>query len=410
MLTACMPLSSSCLLADTPPMGIEKLGSGTLEISSKKLPGELVTRPALNISSELLPGSTILLEQSAVKRPPDGHLPIDSPPTSEPLNFEATLWMDRTVTNHIASPAYGTTNDQANTDTIVVTAQIGTPPGDPFNDMNFESFEVVQNMDKIVVRPAAMAYEEVVPKPVRSGIRNFLRNLTEPIVFLNYLLQLKPGKALETFGRFAINTTVGIGGLVDVAEKRPFNLPYRSNGFANTLGYYGVKPGPYLFLPLVGPTTLRDLIGGGLDLAVLPVSVGKPFNQLVYTIPAGVVRGLDSRIEEDDRLAQLLNESDDPYAAMRDSYLDRRQTEIDALRGKVPAPISSVDDVSIPIAVSKDKRISSATQYPFLLEDNTPDTTRFEQFRDSRSRGPDLEFTGPNLVYQRNQRIIHSDK
>src|SRR3546814_2571466 len=96
------------------------------------------------------------------------------------------------------------------------------------------------------------------------------------------LLQFKIGKALETVGRFAINSTIGAAGVFDVAKKAPINLPYRSNGFANTLGFYGVEPGPYFFLPLVGPTTLRDMVGDGIDLLVLPVSVGKPFNQTAY--------------------------------------------------------------------------------------------------------------------------------
>src|SRR3546814_2534491 len=76
------------------------------------------------------------------------------------------------------------------------------------------------------------------------------------------------GKALETVGRFAINSTIGAAGVFDVAKKAPINLPYRSNGFANTLGFYGVEPGPYFFLPLVGPTTLRDMVGDGIDLLV----------------------------------------------------------------------------------------------------------------------------------------------
>ena len=76
--------------------------------------------------------------------------------------------------------------------------------------------------------------------------------------------QGKVGKAFETLGRLAINSTVGVGGLFDVAGKKA-DLPYRRNGFANTLGYYGVKPGAYLFLPLIGPTTVRDLVGGAID-------------------------------------------------------------------------------------------------------------------------------------------------
>src|SRR3546814_15373424 len=79
-----------------------------------------------------------------------------------------------------------------------------------------------------------MGYQGIVPEPVRDGLGNALRNLSEPVNFLNFLLQFKIGKAAETLGRFAVNTTFGVGGLFDVAKTMPFNLPYRRNGFANT--------------------------------------------------------------------------------------------------------------------------------------------------------------------------------
>src|SRR3546814_5226053 len=121
-----------------------------------------------------------------------------------------------------------------------------------------EAFQVSQSVDKSFVGPIAKGYEGVVPKPIRDGLGNALRNLREPINFLNFLFQFKIGKAVETVGRFAINSTIGVAGIFDVAKKPPVNLPYRPNGFANTLGFYGVEPGPYFFLPLVGPTTLRS--------------------------------------------------------------------------------------------------------------------------------------------------------
>ena len=169
------------------------------------------------------------------------------------------------------------------------------------------------------------------PRPVRSGLRNFLRNVSEPIAVLNYMLQLKPGKAAETLGRFAINTTLGVGGLVDVAKRKPFNLPYRRNGFANTMGYYGVKPGPYLHLPLVGSTTLRDFIGNRLDMLILPNLLGSRFSRPGIVIPVAVLSELDHRIRFDDELGKI-RAAQDPYVAARTYYLQKRQAEIDALR------------------------------------------------------------------------------
>src|SRR3546814_84941 len=134
---------------------------------------------------------------------------------------------------------------------------------------NIKSYRVIQSVDKALVAPVATGYQRVLPEPVRDGLGNALRNISEPVNFLNFLLQFKIGKAAETLGRFVVNTTFGVGGLVDVAKTKPFNLPYRRNGFANTLGFYGVEPGPYFYLPLVGPTTLRDMAGNGIALLVL---------------------------------------------------------------------------------------------------------------------------------------------
>ena len=215
---------------------------------------------------------------------------------------------------------------------IVVTGRRPSP-ADPLEDLNSASFEVTQSVDQAIVAPVAFAYKEVMPRPIRKGLRNFLHNLGEPITFVNFMLQLKPGKAAETLGRFAINTTVGAAGLIDVAKREPFNLPYRRNGFANTLGYYGVKPGPYFYLPLVGSTTLRDFIGNRLDLFLLPMALGRPFNRPAFGIPAAALGELDHRIEFDDELAGI-RATGDPYVAARTYYLRKRQAEIDALRGR----------------------------------------------------------------------------
>ncbi|GGB49844.1 MlaA family lipoprotein [Blastomonas aquatica] len=221
---------------------------------------------------------------------------------------------------------------------IVVTARPDSEPGDPMLQLNADSYEVVQDVDEALVGPVAMAYKDAIPKPIRHGLRNFLRNLTEPIVALNFLLQLKPGKAAETVGRFAVNTTIGIGGLFDVAKRDPIKLPYRRNGFANTLGYYGVEPGAYLFLPLIGPTTIRDLVGGTVDGLLLPTVVGAPFNDIKFTLPAATLSALQGRIQIDEQLNALRNQSNDPYIDARDFYLKRRQAEIDALRGRNAYP------------------------------------------------------------------------
>ncbi|WP_214625621.1 MlaA family lipoprotein [Sphingobium nicotianae] len=226
----------------------------------------------------------------------------------------------------------------ADEEEIVVTGRGRPPPEDPLQAVNVQTYQVTQKVDVAVVAPAAKGYKKILPEPVRAGVRNFFNNLAEPTVFLNYLLQLKVGKAFETAGRFGLNSTIGVAGLFDRAKHKPFNLPLRRNGFANTFGFYGIKPGPFLFVPLVGPTTVRDLIGLWLDKAVLPVAVGPPFGKPYYVLPATLVGTLDYRVEFDEQLRKL-RESPDPYAASREFYLKGREAEIEALRHPHAPPL-----------------------------------------------------------------------
>ena len=217
---------------------------------------------------------------------------------------------------------------------IIVTGEVGAPEGDPAEELNAATYAVATAVDEALVEPIANVYSNVLPKPIRNGIGNFLANLGEPVNALHHLLQLKPGKAVKSLGRFAINTTIGVAGLIDVAEKKPFNLEYEPNGLANTLGVYGVGPGPYFYLPGIGSTTVRDLIGRFADLSVIPTVAGKPFNQPRYAIPVAVLNTLDHRVEVDDQLEAIRSQCGDPYAASRDLYLAKRRADIARLRGR----------------------------------------------------------------------------
>jgi phospholipid-binding lipoprotein MlaA len=220
---------------------------------------------------------------------------------------------------------------------IVVSARLRTP-GDPLEKVNALSFSVTSHIDDAVIAPASRAYASVVPKPVRHGLRNFFANLREPVVFVNYLLQLKPGKAFETAGRFALNSTIGLGGTLDVAVRCPFNLPRRQNGFSDTLGFYGVKPGPFLFVPVAGPTTVRDVIGGLVDFFASPAMIGGPFRSRAYVISSATVRILDRRGRKEEMLDGVRH-SQDPYAARRDLYLQRQRDRVEALHGAGPSAL-----------------------------------------------------------------------
>jgi phospholipid-binding lipoprotein MlaA len=217
--------------------------------------------------------------------------------------------------------------------TIIVTANQGPPKGDPIAVVNEVSFGAVQSVDKAIIAPIAYGYRDGLPAPIRDGLHNVLNNLDEPIVFVNFLLQFKIGKAAETVGRFAINSTIGVAGLFDFAKKHPINLPRRSNGLADTLGYYGVGPGPYLYLPLIGSTTVRDVLGRVVDLSLLPAAVGKQFSNPIVSATKGALSSIDDRVENDVILTRV-QESGNPYAAMREYYLMKRRAEIDVLKGK----------------------------------------------------------------------------
>ena len=219
---------------------------------------------------------------------------------------------------------------------------------DPLEELNVKGFAAAMAMDATVIRPAAMTYEKTIPEPLRMGVRNFFRNLHEPVVFLNFLLQLKPGKAVRTLGRFTVNTVVGVAGLFDMAKRKPFHLPYRGNGFANTLAFYGVKPGPFLFLPLVGPTTVRDLFGLGLDTMTMPLTGAQPITGPIYTASATAAKTIDGRAEGDERLHDFVDGSPNTYATIRDAYLARRQAEVDELR-RVPRVAANDPEPTLPV-------------------------------------------------------------
>jgi len=237
---------------------------------------------------------------------------------------------------------------------VVVTGRASWEAPDPLAQVNLKSFEVTQAVDKALIAPIALAYKDAVPKPVRDGVHNFLYNMREPVVFLNFLLQLKIGRALETVGRFVVNTTIGVAGVFDMAKRKPFKWRRRSNGFANTLGFYGVKSGPFLFLPIVGPTTPRDLFGGAIDRLLFPFIYGRRITRPQFALPFAVLGTLDHRAEFDDTLHQLHDGQADPYARSRDFYLQRRQNEIDELKGKGQKNSSPMSEApTLPITVKE---------------------------------------------------------
>ena len=293
------------------------------------------------VSTEVPPPATVAGPALPVSTPPVLPPPPDlptPPATPDPAAALPTA----------SDPAGAATDpDSAYSTDIVVSGKHEAPREDPLEGVNLQSYEAVQAVDKAIVAPVAMGYKHAVPQPVRHGIRNLINNLDEPVVALNFLLQLKPGKAAETLGRFAINSTIGLGGLIDVAKKKPFNLPRRYNGLANTMGYYGIGPGPFLFLPGIGPTTVRDLVGRVVDFSLVPRVVGPPLTRTEVSIGKATLSAISDRIADDARIRKLRDHTDDGYGSIRKDYLDRRQHEIDALRGKTK-PATAVASETFP--------------------------------------------------------------
>lgn len=296
-----------------------------LMMTSPMLMGPVPTLAAVDVVANL--PAPIVAEASAA-------------PVSAPL---AISWSLNSVQNtqEIAPPSdtppSSETDEQGDQSEgeIVVEGEYGPVQADPVGEFNETSYRITQDLDQALVEPVAYAYRDGLPDPLRDGLGNVVRNLREPANFLNFLLQGKVGKAFETVGRFAINSTLGLGGIIDIAEKPGVNLPYRRNGFANTMGFYGVGSGAYLYLPVAGATSLRDIVGDTLDQFVLPVAVGRPFNTPGYAVPYFLVSNLDTRLEVDEEL-QRIGETIDPYAARRDTYLYRREREIALLKGEEP--------------------------------------------------------------------------
>lgn len=198
-------------------------------------------------------------------------------------------------------------------------------PGDPWEGFNRHMFNLEEGLDRHVFGPVSHGYGSA-PSGIRSALRNWARNLNEPVIFANDMLQGHVATAAGTVCRFVINSTVGIAGFVDVAGHN--GLPRHDNSFGTTLGRWGAGPGPYLFLPLAGPTTVRDGFGKVVDIALDPITWIRFEGRTEIGISATVINGLSERVEGAQDLAHIRETSTDPYATLRSFYLQNRQSEI----------------------------------------------------------------------------------
>jgi len=188
--------------------------------------------------------------------------------------------------------------------------------------MNRSLFSVNLNFDKLTTKPLAKGYRKIIPGPVRRGVSNFFSNLAAPRSAINNFLQGKPGRGVSEIGRFVINSTVGVGGLIDIAT--PSGLEEYHEDFGQTAAVWGVPDGPYVMLPFLGPQTLRDAV-------LLPVNiVVDPLYQYDNTSVRDklYVLGLINLRYQLLAAEKFLEDSKDKYVTTRESYLQNREYEV----------------------------------------------------------------------------------
>ena len=204
-------------------------------------------------------------------------------------------------------------------------------PYDPWRRVNRPIFNFSMHVDRGIVAPIAHGYRRVLPAPVRNRVSSALDNLGEPGTALNDLAQGHPSRAGVATVRFVINSTVGLLGMFDVASR--MNLPYHEADFGQTLGRYGAQPGPYLYVPIVGPSNLRDGLGRIVDFFTDPVSLFT--GGLTTTLGATrfTATTVDARVGADSAF-RALDDATDPYATARSAYTQRMTAFVQAATGK----------------------------------------------------------------------------
>ena len=201
---------------------------------------------------------------------------------------------------------------------------------DPLEGSNRFFYKIDDGLDTYILRPIAVAYRDVVPGAVRRPIHNLLTNLAAPVVFANDVLETKPRRAGDTMMRFLINTTAGVGGLFDVATD--LGYPSHSADFGITLAIWGVGDGPFLFLPVVGPSNGRDSAGFVGNVALDPLTYASFGGINTLQIAKYGLTTIDTRERLIDPVDQVKKTALDPYATFRSLYRQNRASEIAATR------------------------------------------------------------------------------
>jgi len=232
---------------------------------------------------------------------------------------------------------------------------------DPFEDTNRAIFNFNQFVDRNALVPVAKAYRTVLPDPIRDSVRDFLYNLRAPLIFVNDTLQGDFSRAGETLARFALNSTIGILGLVDVAGR--WGITYHDQDFGVTFGVWGIPEGPYIIIPVLGPSDVRDFVGQVGEGFADPWNIVAADHHYVWvTFVRGGVSGIDQRSRYIETLADIERTSLDYYATIRSLYRQRRAALIRHEQKDLPpnpafsqngAPASSAAGASAAVVISQ---------------------------------------------------------
>ena len=244
----------------------------------------------------------------------------------------------------IHNPSWGVDSDSVKTDSSdFQTSNYEDEIYDPFEPVNRAIFSFNNAADKIILEPIAKGYKKL-PSPVQSGIGNFLNNLKMPLVIVNQLLQGQGGNAIESTGRLVVNTTAGIFGLIDVAEK--VGLEQTQEDFGQTLAAWGVGDGFYIVLPIFGPSNVRDSAGMILTYSTDPLNAYAVSEGETWILPVRTAtNAIDQRSKIIDEVNALRDNSLDYYAAVRSSYYQNRKAAILNIddNAQTPLPLISIE-------------------------------------------------------------------
>jgi phospholipid-binding lipoprotein MlaA len=213
-------------------------------------------------------------------------------------------------------------------------AQVKRDVYDPYEQENRRMHDFNRNLDRSLVRPVAISYDTVIPDDIETGIVRFAVNTSLPSDIVNNVLQLNMRGAITDSARFVVNTTVGLGGFFDPASE--MGMPAGTNtDFGQTLHVWGAKEGPYIELPLLGPSTQRDTYGIFVDVFSNPLTYIVPSPESLALTGSGVAAGLSRRSKFSDTIDAILYESADSYAQSRSIYLQNRRFELGGTEGSV---------------------------------------------------------------------------